>query len=295
MIGNERIVRGCVVLALLGALGILFSCASAGKPKAQSVILMASTIGPIDSGVVDVLEEAFEKDSGIRVRHVGAGTGAALNIAQKGNIDLVMVHAKSLEEKFVNEGYGTERIDLMYNDFVIVGPPGDPAGIKGMKKATEALKTISDKKAPFVTRGDQSGTHVAEMEVWGKAGLKPSGPWYMKYEKGAEGNASTLRFTDSKGAYTLMDRATVLSLKKDIKLVVLVEGDEVLLNYISLIPVNPKKFPQTNYRDAMTFVQWLTSPEEGQKIIRDFGKDKYGAPLFFPNSKEWRKVHGTKS
>ena len=183
----------------------------------------------------------------------------------------------------------------MYNDFVIMGPPGDPAGIKGMKKATEALKTVADRQAPFVTRGDQSGTHVAEMEVWGKAGLKPSGAWYMKYEKGAEGNASTLRFTDSKGAYTLMDRATVLSLKKEIKLVVLVEGDEILLNYISLIPVNPKKFPKANYQDTMTFVQWLTSPDKGQIIIRDFGKDKYGAPLFFPNSKEWRRTHGGKS
>jgi tungstate transport system substrate-binding protein len=217
-----------------------------------------------------------------------------LDIARKGNVDLVMVHAKSLEEKFVNEGYGTERIDLMFNDFVIAGPSGDPAGIKDMKRATNALKMISEKKVPFVTRGDQSGTHVAEMEVWEKAGIKPSGSWYIKYEKGAEGNASTLRFTDSKGAYTLMDRATVLSLKKEIKLAVLVEGDEVLLNYISLIPINPKKFPRANYQDAMTFVQWLTSPKKGQRIIRDFGKDQYGAPLFFPNSKEWRKAQGSK-
>ena len=295
MIRHTRILKGCVVLGLLGASGMMLSCAGAGKPKAQTVLLMASTIGPIDSGIVDVLEDSFEKDSGIRVRHVGAGTGAAMDLARKGNFDLVMVHAKSLEEKFVNEGYGTERIDLMYNDFVIMGPPGDPAGIKGMKKATEALKVIFDKKVPFVTRGDNSGTHVAEMVVWEKAGIKPSGPWYVKYEKGAEGNAPTLRFTDSKGAYTLMDRATFLSLQKEIKLVPLVEGDEVLLNYISLIPVNPKKLPLANYPDAMIFVQWLTSPEKGQKIIRDFGKDKYGAPLFFPNSKEWRRVYGGKS
>jgi tungstate transport system substrate-binding protein len=200
-----------------------------------------------------------------------------------------MVHAKSLEEKFVNEGFGTERIDLMYNDFVIVGPAGDPAGIKGMKQATEALKRISQKGSTFISRGDKSGTHVAEMELWGKAGIKPSGSWYVVYEKGAEGNAPTLRYTDSKSAYTVIDRATVLTLKDQIKLVVLVEKDEALLNYISLIPVNPQNFPKTNYDDAMAFARWLTNPKKGQKIIRDFGKNKYGSPLFFPNSKEWRE------
>jgi tungstate transport system substrate-binding protein len=256
--------------------------------QTSKFILLASTIGPIDSGIVDLLENEFEKETGIWVRHVGAGTGAALEIAQKGNVDLVLVHAKSLEEKFVKEGFGTERIDLMYNDFVIVGPSSDPAGIKGMRQATEALKIISEKGATFVTRGDRSGTHVAEMQLWEKAGIKPSGSWYVIYEKGAEGNVPTLRYTDQKEAYTVIDRATVLSLKDQIKLVVLVEKDEALLNYISLIPVNPQKFPRANYGDVMVFVKWLISPEKGQKIIRDFGKDKYGSPLFFPNSKEWK-------
>jgi len=127
---------------------------------------MASTIGPIDAGIVSALEDGFEKETGIRVRHVGAGTGATLQIAEKGSIDLVMVHAKTLEEKFVKDGFGTERIPLMYNDFVIVGPSEDPAGIKGMKSATEALKKISDKKVMFISRGDRSGTHVAEMDLW---------------------------------------------------------------------------------------------------------------------------------
>ncbi len=256
------------------------------------LILLASTIGPIDSGIVSLLENEFEKETGIRVRHVGAGTGAALDIAKKGNVDLVLVHAKSLEEKFVKENFGTERIDLMYNDFVIVGPPNDPAGIKGMKLAKEALKTISEKGATFVSRGDRSGTHVAEMELWEKAGMKPSGPWYGVYERGSEGNVPTLRYADQKGAYTVIDRATYLALKEQIKLAILVEGDEALLNYISLIPVNPKKFHRVNYEDAMIFVKWLTSPVKGQKIIRDFGKDKYGSPLFFPNSKEWRTLQG---
>jgi len=255
-------------------------------------ILLASTIGPIDSGIVDLLENQFEKETGIRVRHVGAGTGAALDIAKNGNVDLVLVHAKSLEEKFIAAGYGTERIDLMYNDFVIVGPSSDPAGIKGMKQATEALQTISEKGVTFISRGDRSGTHVAEMELWEKAGIKPSGSWYVIYEKGAEGNVPTLRYTNQRGAYTVIDRATYLGLKGEIKLEVLVERDEILLNFISLIPVNLRKFPRVNHEDAMFFVRWLTSPEKGQKIIKDFGKDKYGSPLFFPNSKEWRTSQG---
>jgi len=251
-------------------------------------VFMASTIGPIDSGIVGALEDQFEKDTGIRVRHVGAGTGAALKIGEKGNVDIVMAHAKALEEKFIAEGYGTERIPLMYNDFVILGPASDPAGIKGMKAGAEALKAIAAKQALFITRGDKSGTHVAEMDIWAKAGVKPAGPWYVTYEKGTLGNAPTTRYADEKGAYVFMDRATYLSLKKEIKLVILVEKDEALLNYISLIPVNPKKFPRVNHADAMTFVKWLTDPAKGQKLIADFGKDKYGAPLFFSNSMEWQ-------
>ena len=283
------------VLVGVGMLGLFcLSLLLPGLSMAQGgkFILLASTIGPIDSGIVDLLENEFEKETGIRVRHVGAGTGAALDISKNGNVDLVLVHAKSLEEKFVAAGYGTERIDLMYNDFVIVGPPNDPAGIRGMKQATEALRTISEKGVTFISRGDRSGTHVAEMELWEKAGLKPSGPWYVTYEKGAEGNVPTLRYTNQRGAYTVIDRATYLGLKGEIKLEVLVERDEILLNFISLIPVNPQKFPKVNYEDAMVFVRWLTSPEKGQKIVRDFGKDKYGSPLFFPNSKEWKNVQG---
>jgi tungstate transport system substrate-binding protein len=278
----------------VGLFGLLLFFPSLGVSQSTKFILLSSTIGPIDAGIVGLLEDEFEKETGIRVRHVGAGTGAALDIARKGNVDLVLVHAKSLEEKFVQEGFGTERIDLMYNDFVIVGPSNDPAGIKGVKQATEALRRISEKGVTFISRGDKSGTHVAEMQLWDKAGTKPSGSWYVIYEKGAEGNVPTLRYTDQKEGYTVIDRATVLSLKDQIKLVVLVEKDDALLNYMTLIPVNPKKFPRTNNEDAMVFVKWLTSPEKGQKIIRDFGKDKYGGPLFFPNSKEWRSLQDQK-
>jgi tungstate transport system substrate-binding protein len=278
----------------LGLMSLVFILPGLCRAQSSSFILLASTIGPIDSGIVDLLENEFEKETGIRVRHVGAGTGAALEIARKGNVDLVMVHAKSLEEKFVQEGFGTERIDLMYNDFVIVGPLSDPADIREMKSAKEALKRISKKGSVFISRGDKSGTHVAEMELWQKAGIQPSGSWYVTYEKGTEGNAPTLLYTDQKQAYTFIDRATLLSLKNQIKLKILVEKDEALLNFISLIPVNPQKFPRVNYQDTMAFVKWLTSPEKGQKIIRDFGKDKYGSPLFFPNSKEWREAQSLK-
>ena len=273
----------------------VLSCSGLEKTKTSKFILLSSTIGPIDAGIVDVLENAFEKETGIRVRHVGSGTGAALDIARKGNVDLVLVHAKSLEEKFVAEGFGTERIDLMYNDFVIVGPANDPAQIKGITKAIDALKKISERNALFVTRGDRSGTHVAEMELWQKAGIKPQGSCYYTCPRGAEGNVPTLRHTDKMEAYTFIDRATYLLLKGQIKLDILVEKDEALLNYISLIPVNPQKLPRVNYEDTMVFVKWLTSLQKGQTIIRDFGKDKYGDPLFFPNSKEWRASKSSKN
>lgn len=255
-------------------------------------VFMASTIGPIDAGIVTVLEDKFEKETGIRVRHVGAGTGEALKIAQQGTVDLVMVHAKSLEEKFVREGYGTKRIPFMVNDFVILGPAADPAGIKGLKSVGEALKMIATRSAPFISRGDRSGTHVAEMELWEKTGLKPGGPWYKVYEKGSEGNAPTLKYTNQQNAYTFIDRATFLSLQKSIRLVILVEKDEALLNFISLIPVNPDKFPKVHHQAAMKFVSWLTAPDKGQQIVGDFGKDTYGSPLFFPDSQEWKASQG---
>ena len=248
------------------------------------MLLMASTIGPIDSGIVDLLEDRFERESGIRVRHVGAGTGAALDLARQGSVDLVLVHARTLEEKFVLEGFGTERLPLMYNDFVIVGPPSDPAGIRGLKRAAEALRVLLEKGAPFVSRGDKSGTHVAEMELWAKAGLNPSGPGYQVFDRGSEGNTPTLLHADQKGAYTVIDRATYLGIRNRVRLAVLVEGDEALLNHISLIPVSPARFPQVHHREALAFAAWLRDPGKGQKLIQTFGLEKYGAPLFTPEA-----------
>ena len=281
-------------LSLLLLAILLVTLPGSAVAKDKKFILMASTIGPIDAGIVGALEDNFEKEKGIRVRHVGAGTGATLKIAQKCNIDLVMVHARSLEEKFVADGFGTKRIPLMYNDFVMVGPAADPAGLKGLKSAAEALRKIAAAGAPFVTRGDKSGTHVAEMELWKAAGIKPAGTWYVVFEKGSEGNVATLRFTDQKGAYTVIDRATFLALQKEVKLAVLVEGDEALLNRITLIPVNPGKCPQANLKETMIFVDWLTDPNKGQRLIETFGVEKCGKPMFFPDSIPWRQRGGGK-
>jgi tungstate transport system substrate-binding protein len=277
---------------MIGLFALVFLCPGSAPAQEGRFVLLASTIGPIDAGIVGALEDGFEKETGIRVRHVGAGTGAALKMAEGGQFDLVLAHARALEEKFVKDGFGTQRIPLMYNDFVIMGPAADPAGIKGMKTAAEALKTIAAKGVPFISRGDQSGTHVAEMDLWKEAGIKPAGAWYVVYEKGASGNGPTLKYTDEKGAYTVIDRATYLSLKKEIKLAILVENDVAMLNFISLIPVNAAKFPRVNARETLQFAEWMTAPDKGQKIIRDFGKEQYGAAMFFPNSDAWRKSQG---
>lgn len=271
-------------LALLS--GPVAMAAETALPKK---IMLASTIGPIDAGIVGALEEAFTKKTGIAVEHTGAGTGQALKMAETGKYDLVLVHAKALEEKFVADGFGTKRYDLMYNDFVILGPQSDPAKINGMKDATAALRRIADVKSLFVTRGDKSGTHVKELDVWKKAGIEPQGAWYVVFEQGSKGNAPTLAHANEKQAYLIMDRATYITMKPKISLQILVQGDDVLINYITLIPVNPAKFSQVKHAEAMQFVEWLQG-KEAQTIIRDFGKDKYGEPLFFPNSPEGKKL-----
>ena len=259
------------------------------SPITPRKIMLASTIGPIDAGIVGALEEAFTKKTGIIIEHKGAGTGQALKMAETGNFDLVLVHARALEEKFVADGFGTKRYDLMYNDFVVLGPAADPAGVRGMKDAAAALRKIADTKVFFVTRGDKSGTHVKEMEVWKKAGIEPQEEWYDIFKEGAKGNAPTLAHANEKQAYLIMDRATYITMKSKITLQILVERDEILLNNMSVIPVNPTKFPQVHYQEAMQFVEWLQS-KEAQMIIRDFGKDKSGEPLFFPNSPEGKKL-----
>jgi tungstate transport system substrate-binding protein len=262
--------------------------ASPTSVASQPGLLMASTIGPIDAGIVDALESAYFKKTGVPIRHIGAGTGATIDMAKNGKFDIVLVHARALEDKFVADGFGVDRRDIMFNDFVILGPASDPAGIKGEKLAITAFQKLAQAKAKVVTRGDNSGTDVKEKEVWAKAGIKPAGDWYIVYEKGATGNAPTTRFADQQQAYVLMDRATLITLRKEIKLEVLVEKDEDLLNFISVIRVNPAKFPTINAGGAKAFQDWLVG-EEAQAIIQKFGVDQYGEPLFFPNSDEWNK------
>ncbi|WLT32387.1 substrate-binding domain-containing protein [Geothrix sp. PMB-07] len=273
---------------VLRSLLLASAAVSLAAQPPQRMLLLASTIGPIESGIVDRLEERFEQDTGIRVRHVGAGTGAALDLARQGSIDLLLVHAKSLEDAFVKEGFGTERVPLMYNDFVIVGPGNDPAGIRGRKTAAEALRAILEKGSAFVSRGDKSGTHMAELGLWAKAGLDPSGPGYQVFAKGSEGNTATLLHTDQLGAYTVIDRASFFGLRGRLKLQILLEGDEALLNHISLIPVNPARFPNIHHREAEAFVTWLTDPAKGQKVIAIFGDDTYGSALFKPEARTLR-------
>jgi len=282
-------------LCLLVVVGLLMpACAGAPlgqgttTPAPRDVLLMASTIGPIDAGIVGALEDAYFAKTGVLVRHAGAGTGAALNMTKRRGFDLVMVHARALEDKFVADGFGVDRRDIMYNDFVILGPAGDPARIKGEKQVVSALRKIAQAQAPFVTRGDNSGTHVKEKELWQKAGISPTGSWYVTFERGASGNAPTTRYANERGAYVLMDRAPYLTLKKDVGLQVLVEKDPDLLNYIAVIWMNPAKFPKANGAAAKAFVDWLVS-DEAQRLIKAFGVPQYGESLFFPNSDEWKK------
>jgi ABC-type tungstate transport system, permease component len=264
-----------------------------GADRNPREIRLASTIGPIDAGIVGALEEAYLRKTGVRVTHVGAGTGKALELARTGDFDLVMVHARVLEDRFVAEGYGIDRRDIMYNDFVILGPASDPAGIRGERSAAAAMAKIAKARALFVTRGDNSGTHVKEQEIWSASGVVPSGDWYVVWEKGATGNAATTRYADERQAYLLMDRATYLTVKKDIRLQVLVEGGRDLLNFIAVIRVNPAHFPQASAAPAKAFVDWLVS-DEAQRLIQGFGVDRYGEPLFFPNSDAWRATHGAR-
>lgn len=179
----------------------------------------------------------------------------------------------------------------MYNDFVILGPGADPARVRGEKRAAGALRKIAAAQAPFLTRGDNSGTHVKEMELWGVAGVAPRGTWYAKSERGAAGNAATARDANRRQTYVLMDRATYLTLEREISLQVLVEKDPALLNHIAVIRVNPARLPKVNADGARAFQDWLVS-DEAQGIIKTFEADRYGEPLFFPNGDEWRKRHG---
>ncbi|MDD4750784.1 MAG: substrate-binding domain-containing protein [Synergistaceae bacterium] len=279
-----RKVRSALALTLI----LLFSI-----PAFAGTIKLSSTIGPVDAGIIPLLAETYKAKTGTDFVIEKAGTGATLNKAKTGDFDMVVVHARALEDQFIKDGFGQNRKDIMYNDFVILGPKEDPAGIKGMKSAAEAFKTIAAKGVPFISRGDMSGTHVSEMNVWKAAGITPDGEkdeWYTVFSLGKLGNGATTDFTNKRNAYTIMDRATYLTKKKGLKIVPLVEGDPILLNLIAAIEVSPRRFPNVNNADVVKFVDWLCD-DEAQMIIKDFKVKQYGEPLFFPNSDQWNKKH----
>jgi len=267
------------ILLIMSLIGSLFIAANVA---AETRIKCASTTSTQNSGLFDYLLPIFEQKTGIKVDLVAVGTGAAIEIGKRGDADVVMVHAKELELKAVEEGWFKDRHDLMYNDFVIIGPTDDPLQIKGMKSAVEAFKKIgSQDKVPFVSRGDKSGTHTMELGIWKKTGLDPKDQkWYLEVGQGME---KTQRIANEKRAYTLTDRGTWLATKDKLEMVVVLEGDPALFNQYGVMAVNPEKHQQVKYKEAMAFVDWLISPE-GQKAIGDF-KDKNGNQLFIPNAK----------
>jgi tungstate transport system substrate-binding protein len=225
----------------------------------------------------------FEKQSGLKVKMVAVGTGAALKLGQDGNADVLLVHAPSSELDLMSKGFGKERLLVMHNDFIIVGPAADPAGIKGLATAKEAYVKIAESKSIFVTRGDDSGTNKAELAIWkttGITGTTPAGDWYLST---GQGMGDTLRIASEKAGYTFTDRATYLALKDTLQLDVLVEGDKALLNVYHVITVNPDKWPLVNYAGAKAFADFMVSPEI-QATIAAFGKDKYGQSLFIPDA-----------
>ena len=268
---------------LMGAIVLVTTVAPAGLTLAEDKsILVQSTTSTQNSGLYGYLLPLFKADSGITVNVVAVGTGQAIKNAQNCDADVLLVHAKPAEEKFVADGYGVKRFDLMYNDFVIVGPASDPAGIAGGKDAAEALKTIAANKALFASRGDNSGTHKAEKALWKMAGLDPTGASGGWYRETGSGMGATLNAGVGMGAYVLTDRATWISFKNKGDFKIAVEGDKALFNQYGVILVNKDKCPTVKVELGQQFIDWLLSPK-GQDAIRGFRVD--GQQLFFPNAK----------
>jgi tungstate transport system substrate-binding protein len=265
----------------LSAALVLLALACSPLAAAQKFITLASTTSTEQSGLFRYLLPIFEKKTDIQVRVVALGTGQALDVARRGDADVVFVHARSAEEKFVAEGHGVKRIPVMYNDFVVIGPRSDPARIGGGKDVVEAFKKIRASSAAFVSRGDRSGTHIAELELWKAAGIdiaREKGPWYRDT---GQGMGPALNTASSMGAYIFADRATWLSFRNRGDLTILVEGDKRLFNQYGVILVNPEKHRNVKRTEGQAFIDWLVSPE-GQKAIADY--KIRGEQLFYPNA-----------
>jgi len=273
--------RTAIVLAAIALLAGVSTASAQDKS-----IVVASTTSTQDSGLFEYLLPLFTKKTGIAVKVVAQGTGQALDTGRRGDADVVFVHAKAQEEKFVAEGHGVRRYPVMYNDFVLIGPKSDPAKVKGMKDITEALKTIKAKPASFISRGDRSGTHSAELRLWKAADLdiekelsaKNLGPWYKAI---GQGMGAALNTAGASGGYVLSDRGTWLHFKNKGDLAIVVEGDKRLFNQYGVMLVNPAKHPTVKKELGQTFIDWVVSPE-GQKAIADYKIN--GLQLFFPNA-----------
>jgi tungstate transport system substrate-binding protein len=273
-------IKKVMLLLILMTFTVLFLSETV---NAEMTIRCASTTSTLNSGLYDYILPIFEKEKGIKVNVIAVGTGAAIEIGKRGDADVLFVHAKEQELKAVAEGYFVNRHDVMYNDFVIVGPSNDPVKIKAVKSAAEAFKKIAETSALFVSRGDKSGTNTKELAIWKKTGIAPKGQkWYLEAGQGME---ATQRIASEKRAYTLTDRGTWLATKdKDrLDMTIVLEGDPTLFNQYGVMAVNPEKHKYVKYKEAMEFVNWLISPE-GQKIIASY-KDKHGNALFIPNAK----------
>ncbi len=256
-------------------------------PPEPAKLILATTTSTADSGLLDFILPDFEQEYNANVEVIAVGTGQALQLGQDGNADVLLVHARDREDQFMAEGHGVRREDVMYNDFVIVGPPDDPAGIKGRKNAAKALGMIAEAQAKFVSRGDDSGTHTKEKSIWAAGGIEPSGDWYIS---AGQGMGAVLTMANEQLAYTLSDRATYLAQKGNLDLEILVEGDAVLFNPYGVIAVNSAKSDQINNQLANTFIDWLISVPVQEKI-GEFGVEKFGLPLFFPDSEPYRAAH----
>jgi len=275
MITRQILLRMTTLASIMATL----VCGSAALAASKSVIL-ATTTSTQDSGLLEVLVPLFEKETGIMVKTISVGSGQAMKMGEKGEADVLLVHSPAAETKFMSEGYGISRRLVMHNDFVVVGPRADPAGIKGTK-AADAMKRISQSSALFISRGDNSGTHAKEKGLWKAAAVNPDGQKW--YQQTGLGMGQTLNVAAEKKGYTITDRATYLSLKKGLNLDILVEGDGKLLNVYHVIELNPVKSPKINAQGGKAFADFMVA-KKTQEIIGRFGVDKYGAPLFFPDA-----------
>jgi tungstate transport system substrate-binding protein len=266
---------------LLGLIALLLVSLGSAVQAQEKTLILATTTSTQDTGLLDVLIPIFEKKTGYFVKTIAVGSGQAMTMGQKGEADVLLVHSPAAEKKFMEDGLGVSRRLVMHNDFVIVGPAEDPAKLKGLKSAGEAFKKMAAAQALFISRGDNSGTHAKEKDVWKVAGVKYEGEKW--YQQTGLGMGQTLNVAAEKKGYTLADRGTYLALAKTLKLDILVEEDAVLLNIYHVMEVNPQKWPKVNIAAAKAFADFMVS-KETQEIIKTYGVDKYGSPLFFPDA-----------